>query len=531
MAEGALKKLEEQLKCAICLDTYTDPKLLQCFHVYCRECLVKLVVQDEQGQLAISCPTCRQATLVPGTGVTGLQSAFRVNELLEIWNDLKRLKNPEIPLKEANGDLTLLRSPRRITPSCFVHKEHTLTLYCEKCEEVICVQCTVHTHKAHDYHMIGEVFTKHKEDIQSSLAPVEKHLKSVSRSIQQLDMCCGKISDQRLAIEAEVNNSIRKVQERLDARKIELISQLDLITQGKLKGLAAKRSEMKITEAQLSGCLDFVEDNLKTGSQEDILKMKTTMKKQIEEVTSNYSKTEPDIEPDLEFSTVPDLTSICEKFGKIISPSLPDPSRCMATGTGSGLEIATIGEMPTAFLLVFNSNGEPFEKPVESLLQCELISDTTGDVVAVNFQRVEKSRYQINYQPVMKGKHKLQIKIAGQHIRRSPFTIMVKLPLEKLGKPINIISSLVSPRGVAINPRGEIVVTEYSAHRVLILSQNGRKMRSFGKCGSGPGQFEYPLGVAVDGNGNILVADCDNHRIQKFTADGKFITAAGTTSR
>ena len=35
----ALKKLEEQLNCPICLDTYTDPKLLQCNHVFCRKCL------------------------------------------------------------------------------------------------------------------------------------------------------------------------------------------------------------------------------------------------------------------------------------------------------------------------------------------------------------------------------------------------------------------------------------------------------------------------------------------------------------
>ena len=35
MAEKTLlRKVEEELKCSICLGTYTDPKLLQCFHVY-----------------------------------------------------------------------------------------------------------------------------------------------------------------------------------------------------------------------------------------------------------------------------------------------------------------------------------------------------------------------------------------------------------------------------------------------------------------------------------------------------------------
>lgn len=69
MAEVALKKLEEQLQCSICLETYTDPKLLQCNHVYCQKCLVKLVIRDQQGQLSLPCPICRQATPVPASGV------------------------------------------------------------------------------------------------------------------------------------------------------------------------------------------------------------------------------------------------------------------------------------------------------------------------------------------------------------------------------------------------------------------------------------------------------------------------------
>ena len=88
---------------------------------------------------------------------------------------------------------------------------------------------------------------------------------------------------------------------------------------------------------------------------------------------------------------------------------------------------------------------------------------------------------------------------------------------------------MTKPSGVAINQRGEVVVTEYEAHCVSVFSPSGKKLRSFGTRGSGQGQFESPRGITVDGDGNILVADSNNHRIQKFTAEGQFLAAVGKT--
>ena len=73
-----------------------------------------------------------------------------------------------------------------------------------------------------------------------------------------------------------------------------------------------------------------------------------------------------------------------------------------------------------------------------------------------------------------------------------------------------------------------MVVAEGGRHCVSVFSPSGEKLRSFGSCGSGEGQFDCPIGVAVDTDGNILVADLNNHRIQKFTSGGQFLTAVGT---
>ena len=38
----ALKELDEQLICSVCLDQYTNPKTLQCHHSYCLKCIENL---------------------------------------------------------------------------------------------------------------------------------------------------------------------------------------------------------------------------------------------------------------------------------------------------------------------------------------------------------------------------------------------------------------------------------------------------------------------------------------------------------
>ena len=70
----------------------------------------------------------------------------------------------------------------------------------------------------------------------------------------------------------------------------------------------------------------------------------------------------------------------------------------------------------------------------------------------------------------------------------------MKLPVEKLGTPILTIARIGRPRGVAINQRGEVVVTELENHRIQVFSSSGEKIQSFGTRGSAKGEFhEYNM--------------------------------------
>ena len=231
VAEQALKKLKDQLTCAICLDAFKDPKLLQCFHIYCKDCLQQLVVQDQQGQVSLRCPTCRQSTLLPpATGVSGLQPAFHIHHLFEIRDTLEKMKEPQklqcdkcktprpatsycrdcgeficdicntvhgdwdafakhevIVLEQLESKMKQLDTLKKVTPYCSLHEGKELDLYCETCEELVCLHCTIKKHKEHQYDLLGDIFERHKTEITTALKRVELRRNDVNSMLKQVN--------------------------------------------------------------------------------------------------------------------------------------------------------------------------------------------------------------------------------------------------------------------------------------------------------------------------------------------------------
>ena len=524
MAEEVLKKLEEGLNCSICLDTYTDPKLLQCFHTYCRKCLVPLVDRNQQGQLGLTCPICHQVTPIPDRGVAGLQPAFHINHLLEIQDSVKKLDDPAVALEGAVGGATNAAtnaaSSTHAVKHCREHLEKEVDLYCETCRELVCYKCVIRRgkHQNHDYKEIDQAFLEYKEWIVASVEPMEKQVTTITKALGQLDARCGEISDQRAANKDKVHVTFKRLRQVLDVRETELIGQLDGMTQSKVKGLAAQRDQIETTLTQLNSCLYFMRESLKAGNKLDMLMMKMNTEEQVKELTTPFppDTLEPNTEANIVFSSSEEMVSACGNYGHM-ALDLLDPSKCYAKGFG--LELAVVGEKSTSILHAINSNEKPCEQKIKSL-ECQLLSEITGTRAGCSVERRGLNQYEISYQPTIKGRHQLHIKVEGQQIGGSPFSVTVTAPVEKLGPPILTIGGVKKPWGVAITPKGEVVISEYNGHCVSVFSPRGEKLRSFGT-------YKYPTGVTVDGEGNILVADLSNDRIQKFTLKGQFVAAVG----
>lgn len=77
----------------------------------------------------------------------------------------------------------------------------------------------------------------------------------------------------------------------------------------------------------------------------------------------------------------------------------------------------------------------------------------------------------------------------------------------------------------ALGPDGHIFVADgYGNACVHKYTPDGKRVKSWGESGSGPGQFNIVHNIVADNDGWVYVADRENHRVQVFDANGKYET-------
>jgi YD repeat-containing protein len=73
------------------------------------------------------------------------------------------------------------------------------------------------------------------------------------------------------------------------------------------------------------------------------------------------------------------------------------------------------------------------------------------------------------------------------------------------------------PRGIALDPSGNVWATDTGNNRVQEFSAAGKPLARFGRVGGDAGQLSGPAGAATDASGNVWIANTYGDRIDKWT--------------
>ena len=557
LSSQALRKLEEQLTCPICLEQFTNPKILPCFHSFCLHCLEGVAPELVEGNLCLPCPTCRSPCPNPDKGLASLPPSFVINNLSEVYGLMKKVSGDQqtscdncdktnanryckqcsmffcaecldlhdkfkpnaghqtLSLEEvANSAYQLPHSKPETTISCAYHNK-PLERFCETCEELICDDCTVKKHKDHDYDVVIDTYKKHRGILEKwSLQPLSQQCERLTQDMTTLINRKKEITQQGDITKENIHHMIDQLKRLLNETERELTGEVDVAVQHKVIVLDHQMKEVETALGHVRECRDHVEQSLKIGTPQQVLSTKSQMMSRSESIinTVKGKRFQPLEQSDIELVKSKKTNEICKNIGKVKYSSSLASSKVSASYSPIPL---TCQEST----ITISFDGSPVPVP-PSLISCSLTPPDNSQPIQCSVKESRQSgQYNVVFTPVTRGLHQLHVRVNDIEIPGSPMSIPVSVPPEKRSTPLKTISGLSRPSGIAVTDDGLVIVSESDVGCITILNKEGKKIRSFGSYGTGRGQLMVPEGVAVSSKGTILVADGRKHCIQEFTMD------------
>ena len=500
---SGLLKLEEQLTCPVCLDLYTNPKILPCLHSFCQECLEGLPqAREARGDTYyLSCPTCRQRTEVPREGVRAFPVAFHLNNLKEIRQSLKKKGS----------------DPHQVT--CIDH-DKPLDGFCETCKTVICFHCAVRTHEGHKYDLVSDCYPKHYQMLHDSLKPVKGKKEALKKVLSDLAERENEIREKGEGVLKEIHGMVEEMIGILRQSERKLTEQVKRVTDAKLEMLSRQTKSAQTSLSLLEGIEDYVEQSLKTDTHQQVLRSKKQMMECMSEVTTQIN--------------VEDLRPIEKDDLRLIKESAETLKSLHHIGTVSytALQECKVKILEKSFKEKKVSFSLSMEAPLVSVpissLRCSLVPVGKGYEpihTTVTTTSTHPGVYRIHCNPSTHGTHIVEVHVYDVELEDTSSLFIPLNPYLDNITPVRTITELNNPWGVVVIDDGHVIVTEWGGHCVTILDNEGKKVKSFGGKG-GKVKFSCPRGVAITPDYFILVSD-ENHRIQKISMNGDRVASVG----
>ena len=502
MAAKEVKKATENLTCPICYQLFNNPKYLPCHHSYCEQCLEKMQVQSK-----IICPECRKEAAIPAGGVKDLPNNFFINRMVDELVLKRKVEGEEevkcdecdedepvmaycpecnmffcqtcneshkrskrfrghgiVPLTELRSNKDVTIQPKAKVPIC---KEHDIELlfYCETCEQLICMYCTVKEHNGHNHDTVKKMASKHRGELDEVTAPVDKMIRDLSEACDNIDKMKKKVRQQGEEVDKKIDQHYNKLVQKLMKQKEQLKQQAHDVVSQKEKSLIVQQEEVEYAQAEVLSMKEL-KDAIKKSSDQEALSAKKQVIDRMQQITDKFNKLNTDPLQSATMEFVPSKESF-PQFGQLLTHI--DPIACEIVNLPNDI---TVGKKLQVSINEQIIKGSPYSLVVHE---------------PINYTRVGKP-----------------------------------------SKIVNNDGNMGQPWGIAFGNNGMWAVADNTKHCVYIFDGQDQLIRKVGSHGSSNGQLDRPEGVTFDSNNHLYVADYSNRRIQKFDVSGKYLHQFGS---
>ena len=414
------------------------------------------------------------------------------------------------------------------------HQKEELKYYCKECETALCQTCVILDHGGHVLKLIEEESKNKALEIKSILQTQRGELDAKLNVITQLDEDCAKAIQQSEITKRDVQRFADGLIKTIQAKMQNIITAVENQTKKSLESLKAKRSAIQQQINATESSLEEADKLLKRSTTAEVVQLK----KSLQTIFQGLNQTEPIVHDPSSLQTLvfvenqktidtvngEELGFLCMEEGY-----RKKPSEFLAEG--KGLKEGTVGRKAQFNLIIRNAKRKQWYDERDRVT-IEIKDEQERECVTqVKIDDNKNGIYKITYFPIVQGTFKLLVKVNGEHISCSPFTVILKpfqvKPVLSFGKKGSGDGMFEYPLGVAVSDGDEIVVADQCNHRVQVFDSNGTFLRSFGHKGENAGEFKNPTGIAINKDRNILVSECYNHRVQILSWEGRHLGSFG----
>uniref|UniRef100_A0A7N6ADA8 RING-type E3 ubiquitin transferase n=1 Tax=Anabas testudineus TaxID=64144 RepID=A0A7N6ADA8_ANATE len=567
-----VRQIDKQfLVCSICLDHYRNPKVLPCLHTFCESCLQNYIPPES---LTLSCPVCRQTSILPEKGVGALQNNFFITNLMEVLQ-----RDPECSRPEACSVLESVSAAAAGKPLCCPNHEgkvvhsiqpiQVMEFYCESCETAMCLDCTEGEHREHVTVPLRDVVEQHKAALKTQLDAIQSRLPQLTAAIELVSEISRQLNERKNEAVAEITSTFEELERALHQRKTALITDLENICSAKQKVLQAQLSSLLQGKEHIQSSCSFTEQALSHGSATEVLLVQKQMSERVTALARHDFPERPHQNAHLDCQVETEgLRRSIQNLGVLLTTAAVAHT---SVATGEGLRHAATGQHHTITVTTKDKDGD-LVRTGNAVLKAEILSADGNRVTEPEIIDNKNGTYEVGYTLRSEGEYSFVLLLYGQPIRGSPFRLRAVKPSDVPQSPDDVKRRVKSPsgtgghirqkavrrpssmysttkkkenpiedeliyrvgsrgrekgeftnlQGISASCNGRVVVADSNNQCIQVFSNDGQFKMRFGVRGRSPGQLQRPTGVTVDMNGDIVVADYDNRWVSIFSSDGKF---------
>ena len=374
---------------------------------------------------------------------------------------------------------------------CPHHVQQKMSLFCYRCEQLICRDCTLVSHLGHNFEFLPQCAPDARKKIGALTVPLLKIQADITVALKRLERIDAQIGVQEAKASGEIRAAFEKMRVDLDKREVELMNKLSQMVADKRIAISKQSDFLQEADGEIQDTLDTVQGALQEASDGDLMSTRAQLEQRVkrEEQTHRNLPLNPSVSADIA-SNFPALTPLekISQFGDVFHATLDEPP------------ISSLKQKSKVTLRLHNAQNLKLLHVDASFVSL------ANPEVATPVQIVPKSAgvYEIHYVPAVRGRHDLVVKVNSINIPGSPFRVFVKIHPSQLGNPVLTSDYMGRPYGITVAPNGEILVAQNGGNpkQLTFLDKKCHKLRAIVTE-----RFYYPRGVAVNSEGAVFSTD------------------------